>query len=99
MAFLRHPRYFGAVAGSLAYGLMHSSSGKVASAAAAPSEQKVRACRPIVVCGPSGVGKGTLIEKLLREFPDDYGFSTSHTTRDPRPGLWTQRLERCDMTF
>jgi len=42
--------------------------------------------RPIVVCGPSGVGKGTLLGKLLADFPNDYGFSVSHTTRAPRPG-------------
>ncbi|GKY98386.1 hypothetical protein MPSEU_000796200 [Mayamaea pseudoterrestris] len=43
--------------------------------------------RPIVFCGPSGVGKGTLIEKLQKTFPNDqFGFSVSHTTRQPRPG-------------
>jgi len=41
---------------------------------------------PIVVCGPSGVGKGTLIQKLMTEFPVKFGFSVSHTTRKPRPG-------------
>jgi len=41
---------------------------------------------PIVLAGPSGVGKGTLIQKLLSEFPDKFGFSVSHTTRKPRPG-------------
>ena len=42
--------------------------------------------RPLVVVGPSGVGKGTLIAMLQREFPDKFGFSVSHTTRSPRPG-------------
>eukprot|EP00164_Ancoracysta_twista_P012317 GFYU01019307.1.p1 GENE.GFYU01019307.1~~GFYU01019307.1.p1 ORF type:complete len:272 (+),score=78.17 GFYU01019307.1:18-833(+) len=42
--------------------------------------------RPIVVAGPSGVGKGTIIELIMKEFPDLFGFSVSHTTRDPRPG-------------
>jgi guanylate kinase len=42
--------------------------------------------RPVVVCGPSGVGKGTLLGRLMAECPDDYGFSVSHTTRQPRPG-------------
>lgn len=39
-----------------------------------------------VITGPSGVGKSTLIRKLMEEFPDRFGFSVSHTTRDPRPG-------------
>jgi len=43
-------------------------------------------CKPIVICGPSGVGKSTLIGLLRKEFPEDFGFSVSHTTRDPRPG-------------
>ena len=43
--------------------------------------------KPIVICGPSGVGKGTLIEMLFKRFPNDqFGFSVSHTTRKPRPG-------------
>ena len=42
--------------------------------------------RPLVVCGPSGVGKSTLIKQLTKEFPIQFGFSVSHTTRKPRPG-------------
>ncbi|KAK3241356.1 Guanylate kinase 2 [Cymbomonas tetramitiformis] len=41
---------------------------------------------PVVICGPSGVGKGTLIGKLMKEFPDTFGFCVSHTTRKPRDG-------------
>ncbi|EON62754.1 guanylate kinase [Coniosporium apollinis CBS 100218] len=41
---------------------------------------------PIVVFGPSGAGKGTLLQKLFAEFPDRFGYSISHTTRAPRPG-------------
>lgn len=40
----------------------------------------------VVIAGPSGVGKGTLIEKLRAEFPKLFGFSVSHTSRAPRPG-------------
>lgn len=40
--------------------------------------------KPIVISGPSGVGKGTLIAKLMMEFPSTFGFSVSHTTRAPR---------------
>ncbi|EKX52972.1 hypothetical protein GUITHDRAFT_92151 [Guillardia theta CCMP2712] len=42
--------------------------------------------RALVVCGPSGVGKGTLIDKLKSEFSSLISFSVSHTTRQPRPG-------------
>ena len=42
--------------------------------------------RPVVFCGPSGVGKGTLIDKLMQKYPDAFGFSVSHTTRAPRDG-------------
>ncbi|CAH0724779.1 unnamed protein product, partial [Brenthis ino] len=42
--------------------------------------------RPLVLCGPSGSGKSTLLKRLLKEFPDKFGFSISHTTRGPRPG-------------
>ena len=42
--------------------------------------------RPIVLCGPSGVGKSTLIARLRAEFPASFGFSVSHTTRAPRAG-------------
>jgi len=41
---------------------------------------------PLVIAGPSGVGKGTLIGKVLQDFPGLFGFSVSHTTRAPRPG-------------
>jgi guanylate kinase len=39
----------------------------------------------LVVTGPSGVGKGTLIRELLARRPD-YRLSVSATTRPPRPG-------------
>ncbi|KAG9312878.1 guanylate kinase [Chiua virens] len=42
--------------------------------------------RPLVVFGPSGVGKGTLLTRLFADLPDKFGFSVSHTTRHPRPG-------------
>jgi guanylate kinase len=40
----------------------------------------------LVICGPSGVGKGTLIERLKQQYPHAFGFSVSHTTRGPRTG-------------
>ncbi len=41
--------------------------------------------RLIVLTGPSGVGKGTLLRSLLKRHPDLY-LSISVTTRPPRPG-------------
>ena len=41
--------------------------------------------RPVVIAGPSGVGKSTLIGKLQAKYPRSFGFSVSHTTRQPRP--------------
>ena len=62
-----------------------------AAADAAPSPPSALAMdqqrrRPVVVCGPSGVGKGTLLGRLMADYPDEFGFSVSHTTRQPRPG-------------
>lgn len=42
--------------------------------------------RPLVICGPSGVGKGTLLAKLLHDYPYIFKRSISHTTRAPRQG-------------
>lgn len=42
--------------------------------------------RPIVVSGPSGTGKSTLLKRLMKEYPDKFGFSVSSTTRSPRAG-------------
>lgn len=39
---------------------------------------------PIVFAGPSGVGKGTLINLLMSRYPDQFGFSVSNTTRQAR---------------
>ena len=42
----------------------------------------------IIVCisGFSGVGKGTLVKRLIEEYPDRYALSISVTTRSPREG-------------
>lgn len=42
--------------------------------------------KPIIFCGPSGAGKGTLINILFEKFQGKLGFSVSHTTRQPRQG-------------
>jgi guanylate kinase len=42
--------------------------------------------KSLVICGPSGVGKGTLIKKLLESYPAQFALSVSHTTRKARTG-------------
>jgi len=53
--------------------------------------------RVAVISGPSGVGKGTLLNGVLDRYPEEirsdgskstspFGFSVSHTTRKARPG-------------
>lgn len=49
------------------------------------SEQKTKRGTLIVLSGPSGVGKSTVISELLSERKDIY-FSVSFTTRAPRAG-------------
>lgn len=40
----------------------------------------------LIVCGPSGVGKGTLLKSLFSAYEDKFSLSVSHTTRAPRDG-------------
>lgn len=50
------------------------------------TSEAVRPLDAFVVCGPSGVGKGTLLGKLFKDYGDRFAFSVSHTTRAPRAG-------------
>lgn len=45
-----------------------------------------RDSRPIVISGPSGVGKGTLANRLSDEHAGIFALAVSHTTREPRLG-------------
>lgn len=40
----------------------------------------------LLISGPSGVGKGTLLNRLFNKYPHLLSFSVSYTTRQPRPG-------------
>nr|ADD38867.1 Guanylate kinase [Lepeophtheirus salmonis] len=42
--------------------------------------------RPLVITGPSGVGKSTLLNALLSKHSNKFSFSVSHTTRQRREG-------------
>ncbi|XP_032333184.1 guanylate kinase isoform X2 [Camelus ferus] len=53
---------------------------------AAPHPEGMSGPRPVVLSGPSGAGKSTLLKRLLQEHGSIFGFSVSHTTRNPRPG-------------
>jgi len=49
------------------------------------SSKEEKKVLPTVIVGPSGVGKGTLLSKLKKEF-GSFAVAVSHTTRAPRPG-------------
>jgi guanylate kinase len=49
----------------------------------------------MVVSGPAGVGKGTLVKQMLAA-REDVVLSVSATTRAPRPGRWTASIPVVD---
>jgi guanylate kinase len=51
-----------------------------------PSAFPLPPSKLIVLSGPSGVGKSTVLRCLLDRFPDHLRLSISATTRPPRPG-------------
>jgi len=50
------------------------------------SQMNVKKGQVLVISGPAGSGKGTVVSKLLELFPEDYFLSVSCTTRSPRKG-------------
>jgi guanylate kinase len=50
------------------------------------NENPDRKGKLLVVTGPSGVGKGTLLAALAAKYPQKFVFSISGTTRSPRMG-------------
>jgi THO complex subunit 1 len=42
--------------------------------------------RPVVISGPGGVGKGTLVKMLTDKYPNVFAKKASHTVRAPREG-------------
>ncbi|KJR86290.1 uncharacterized protein SPSK_02829 [Sporothrix schenckii 1099-18] len=63
-----------------------SSSGSERTATILDTSGQPQNWSPIVISGPSGVGKGTLCQKLCERHPDLFATTVSHTTRAPRPG-------------
>jgi hypothetical protein len=41
--------------------------------------------KPLIICGPFGVGKQTLRKKVLTQYGDLFGYSVSYTTRKKKP--------------
>jgi THO complex subunit 1 len=42
--------------------------------------------RPVIISGPSGIGKGTIVTMLINKHPKIFGKNASHTVRTPREG-------------
>lgn len=42
--------------------------------------------KPTIMCGPSGVGKGTVFKLFQSKYPQTLSLCVSHTTRAPREG-------------
>lgn len=40
----------------------------------------------VIISGFSGVGKGTVVTRMMEKYPQDFSFSVSATTRAPRKG-------------
>jgi len=59
---------------------------EAAAADASSGGSQPLAPQQLVLAGPSGVGKSTLVAALLQAEPGRFGFSVSSTTRDPREG-------------
>ncbi|RLN98631.1 hypothetical protein BBJ28_00024786 [Nothophytophthora sp. Chile5] len=81
-----HPEIKTLLSGFMAALLLEKPQDVAAFAAEHFSAFKPPHAEPLVIAGPSGVGKGTLINLLLEKFPNIFGFSVSHTTRGPREG-------------
>jgi len=45
------------------------------------SEKQKKLLKPLIISGPSGVGKGTIINWLIKNNPNLFGLSVSATTR------------------
>lgn len=53
---------------------------------APPPRASENACGMLVVAGPSGVGKSSILKRVSRMYPNDYIRAVSHTTRKRRNG-------------
>ncbi len=73
---------------------LHALSFSSSSLKASNENTKSAPMQPLVICGPSGVGKGTIISRFMEDNSKPssdtslptFVFSVSHTTRQPRAG-------------
>ena len=74
---------------------LHALSFSSSSLGASNQHTKTIPMQPLVICGPSGVGKGTIISRFMEDDNSkpssdvslpQFVFSVSHTTRQPRAG-------------
>ena len=57
--------------------LLRNTASAASTAASRMAPTASASLRPVVISGPSGTGKSTLLKKLFDEFPDSFGFSVS----------------------
>lgn len=72
-------RYFGCCKNT-----NNNNNNNIYTAQAAASSSK--AINAVVISGPSGVCKGTLIDRVKKQYASAFAVSVSHTSRQPRPG-------------
>ena len=87
-SMLSHPakRAIHVVSPTLLLGMVADDDATTRSSSSSATATTTRTLDPLIVCGPSGVGKGTIIERFMKDYSDKFAFTVSHTTRSPRTG-------------
>jgi len=67
--------------GSYTYALLHACTTQLELTASAAQSQNLR---PIIISGPSGTGKSTILKRLFADYPDKFGFSVSRRPSSPQ---------------